>query len=107
VFTIEVAGRFGDHGLVGAAVIAAGEIVGLVMSCRVLGLGVEHAFMRHIIASLGDEQRPDAGDLVLSGEIVETPRNIPVRHIFRDHGFVRDTDGRWHLRLAGADRAVA
>ena len=47
---------------------------------------------------------------VLSGAIVETPRNIPVRHIFGDHGFVRDADGLWRLRLdraPSADRAVA
>jgi FkbH-like protein len=110
VFAIEVADRFGDHGLVGAAVIDAGEISGLVMSCRVLGLGIEHEFMRHIIASFAEEARPDGPDPVLSGEIVETSRNIPVRHIFRDHGFARDADGRWRLRIDRAsnrDRAVA
>src|SRR4029077_11361491 len=48
VFSLHVADRFGDHGLVGAAVVAGDEIKGLVMSCRVLGLGVEHTFLQHI-----------------------------------------------------------
>lgn len=105
VFAMEVADRFGDHGLVGAAVIERGDITGLVLSCRVLGLGVEHAFMRHIIDALSRERD------TLSGAIIEAPRNIPVRHIFRDHGFVRDDAGCWRLRLdeaqRGTDRAVA
>jgi FkbH-like protein len=105
VFTIDVSDRFGDQGLVGAAVIDKGDIIGLVMSCRALGIGVEHEFMRRIIAA-------SAGDCdALSGTIVETARNIPVRHIFGDHGFVRDAAGIWRLRLASApsigDRAVA
>ena len=105
VFTIDVTDRFGDQGLVGAAVIDKGDIIGLVMSCRALGIGVEHEFMRRIIAAV-------AGDYdALWGVIVETARNIPVRHIFSDHGFARDAAGIWRLRLANTqsadDRAVA
>ena len=91
VFAIEVSDRFGDHGLVGAAVIEAGEFTGLVMSCRVLGLGVEHRFMDHIVDAI--KTGPDA----LSARIIETARNSPVRNIYRDHGFVRGDDGLWRL----------
>ena len=105
VFAMEVADRFGDHGLVGAAVVDGGEVLGLVMSCRVLGLGVEHTFMRHVIDALAPEHA------TLAGAIMATSRNAPVRHIFRDHGFVRDDAGIWHLRIRGGrafvDRAVA
>ncbi|HEY2134310.1 MAG TPA: hypothetical protein VGH49_00385, partial [Xanthobacteraceae bacterium] len=105
IFSIEVADRFGDQGLVGAAVIDQGDISGLVLSCRVLGLGVEHAFLRHIIEALTGECDE------ISGRITETSRNIPVRNIFRDHGFVCGADGLWRLRLCPAhqvqDRAVA
>ncbi len=83
IFTAEVTDRFGDHGLVGAAVIRGGEITGLVLSCRVLGMGVEHEFLRHVIA---------ATDMALSARIIETARNLPVRNIYRDHGFVLDGD---------------
>ena len=86
VFTAHVKDRFGDHGLVGAAVIKGGEIIGLVLSCRVLGLGVEHEFMRHIVR--------DARAANCSGRIIETARNIPVRNIYRDNGFVLE-DGVW------------
>src|SRR5580704_9682126 len=89
VFTIKVCDRFGDHGLVGAAVVAGGEIAGLVMSCRVLGLGVEHTFLQHVVQTL----RADFD--ALTARIVETPRNIPVRNIYRDNGFVAQDDGTW------------
>jgi len=45
VFVMQVRDRFADHGLTAAAVIAGGEIVALAMSCRVIGLGVEHRFV--------------------------------------------------------------
>ena len=83
IFTVHVKDRFGDHGLVGAAVLKGGEIAGLVLSCRVLGMGVEHEFLRHL---------KQAG--ARSGRIIETARNIPVRNIYRDHGFAL-ADGVW------------
>jgi len=94
VFSLHVADRFGDHGLVGAAVVTDDEIKGLVMSCRVLGLGVEHTFLQHILDAV--KEKFDA----LVARIVETPRNIPVRNIYRDNGFVAEEDGLWRLKCA-------
>ncbi len=93
VFTAHVSDRFGDHGLVGAAVVRAGEIIGLALSCRVLGLGVEHRFMQFILGELrGDHDE-------LSARIIETPRNAPVRHVYRDNGFELGQDRVWRLKL--------
>ncbi len=89
LFSLHVSDRFGDHGLTGAAVILDGDILGFVVSCRVLGMGIEHPFLRHIIAEV---QR------TLTGAIVETPRNIPVRNIYRDAGFAEVEPGRWQLK---------
>ncbi len=93
VLTVHVKDRFGDHGLVGAAVIRDSEIQGLVLSCRVLGMGVEHEFLRHILkAARGGE---------LKGRIIETARNIPVRNIYKDHGFALE-GGMWRRALEPA-----
>jgi FkbH-like protein len=92
VFVLHVRDRFGDHGLVGAAVVVRDEIVGLVMSCRVLGLGVEHTFLQHVVDT--HKEKFDA----LIARIVETPRNIPVRNIYRDNGFLAEEGGLWRLR---------
>ena len=87
VFSLQVTDRFGDHGLVGAAVIEAGEITGFALSCRVLGMGVEHRFLSAVLEAAD-------GPSVL-GRIVETSRNNPVRNLYRDNGFVQRPDGAW------------
>lgn len=89
VFAIEVSDKFADHGLTGAAVIGGHDILGLAMSCRVLGMGIEHRFVRHI---LEDMVAPGGA---MTGRIIETPRNGPVRHIYRDNGFIAQTGGVW------------
>jgi FkbH-like protein len=101
VFTLKVRDRFGDHGLVGGAVILAGEIAGFVMSCRVIGLGVEHRFMREILGALAEKH----AELVAG--IIETPRNAPVRHLYRDNGFSLSADGTWHIDLTARHAAGA
>src|SRR5580704_251524 len=92
VFALHVADRFADHGLVGAAVVEDGEITGLVMSCRVLAMGIEHAFVRHVLG---------ASDLAqMRARIVATTRNIPVRNIYRDNGFVLEDNNVWRWKSA-------
>jgi FkbH-like protein len=85
LYAAQVSDRFADNGLVGAAVVRDGEIIGLALSCRVLGLGVEHVFLQHIIADQG----------ALTARIVLTDRNSPARNIYRDNGFAADDEGIW------------
>ena len=95
-----VSDRFGDHGLTGAIVVLGSEIVGLAVSCRVLGLGVEQAFLGEVVAALGP--RP------LEARIVETARNAPVRNVYRDAGFALGGDGVWRAQgRAAADVPAA
>jgi FkbH-like protein len=92
VFTATCRDRFGDYGLVAAAVVEAGEIIALAMSCRVIGLQVEHQLVAFILEALG------AGHGEVTARIVETPRNGPVRHLYADNGFVCD-GGIWRRPL--------
>jgi FkbH-like protein len=91
VFSLHVSDRFADHGLVGAAVLEGNEITGLVMSCRVLGMGIEHEFVRHVVDAGGADR--------VVARIVPTARNIPVRNIYRDNGFILDNDGIWRWNV--------
>ena len=93
VFTLDVTDRFGNHGLVGAAVIGGGEILGLAVSCRVLGMGVEHRFVQHILKEMAKSEKR------LSGRIIDTARNIPVRNIYADNGFAESEPGLWSIEL--------
>ena len=89
VYILRMRDRLADHGLVGAAVVVDGDIQNLVLSCRVIGLGGEHKLLGQIKA---DEPST-------TGWIVETDRNIPVRHVYRDNGFRHHADGGWRLSL--------
>jgi FkbH-like protein len=95
LFAIDVSDRLGDHGLVGAAVITGGEIAGFAISCRALGMGVEHTFLRHVLDEMKDA-------LPLRGRIIPTQRNIPARNIYRDNGFAEREEGLWEFAKPAA-----
>ena len=91
LFAVEVSDRLGDYGLVGAAVIVEGEIAGLAVSCRALGMGIEHRFLRHILDEMKHSPLP------LCGQIIPTSRNIPARNVYRDNGFTEAEPGLWRF----------
>ena len=101
IFTLNVADRFGDHGLVGAAVVSRGEILGLAMSCRVIGLGAEHVFLGEMLERLAF----DHGDI--QAEIILSDRNAPVRNLYLDNGFAPQGAGRWRRDLRSAEQRRA
>jgi FkbH-like protein len=115
LFAMRVADRFGDHGLVGACVMRGSDVELFVMSCRVIGLGVERILLgRAVDAAL--ERSPGA---VATATFRPTDRNTPARHLFRDCGFEAASGGggegeggdgasRWVFdpqRLAGEGKA--
>ncbi|MBC8096412.1 MAG: amino acid adenylation domain-containing protein, partial [Akkermansiaceae bacterium] len=59
ILTVSVKDRFGDYGLVGVAICSAKnamlDVETFLLSCRVLGRGVEHAILAHL-ASLASER---------------------------------------------------
>jgi len=95
VFIAHASDRFGDYGLVAAAVVDGGEIIAFAMSCRVIGLRVEHRFLTHVLDALSAEHA------AVQGRIIPTARNGPVRHLYADNGF-SETDGMWRLELRRA-----
>jgi FkbH-like protein len=76
VLRVRVLDRFGDYGLVGAVVAQkAGTtllIDNLMLSCRVLGRGVEHAMMRRL-----GELAEESGLQDVSLPYIATARNVP------------------------------
>jgi FkbH-like protein len=101
LFAIEVSDRLGDYGLVGAAAIIENEITGLAISCRALGMGVEHRFLRHILDAMKNDSVP------LCGRIIPTARNIPCRNIYRDSGFTEAEPGLWRFENLEAGQRQA
>jgi FkbH-like protein len=107
IYTTQVTDRFGDHGLVATALVQvtpeAWVIENLVMSCRVIGYGVEDALLARLSA---DAHHAAASWLV--GEFVPTPKNEPARDFYARHAFEKEgEDGqpqRWRRNVA--DQAV-
>jgi FkbH-like protein len=67
------------------------------LSCRVLGRGIEGAVMDWAL-----RRASQRGWITLNGEIVETERNTPVRAVFSDAGFEAGGNGRFHRSTSDA-----
>ena len=106
VRAIRVSDRFGDYGLVGVAVLAragdAWEIETLLMSCRVLGRGIESTFIARLV-----EDAVAAGAQRIVGRYFPTPKNVIVADLYPRHGFTDEGDGAYRAMPAEVAPAPA
>jgi FkbH-like protein len=108
VYAARVKDRFGDHGLVGTAIVAKDADVWtvdtLLLSCRVLGRGVETAILSALVAAARE-----GGARVLRGLFIPTAKNAPARDYYGRHGFSAsgEQDGAqlWDLDVRADDVA--
>jgi FkbH-like protein len=86
VWSLVVADRYADNGLVGVAIAQMkGEICEVdtfLMSCRVIGRTVETAFLAHVAADARAQ-----GTRWLQGWFLPTKKNAPAKDFYREHGF--------------------
>ncbi len=101
---IRVRDRFGDAGVVGLA-LARNQgstclIDSLLLSCRVIGRGIESALLAHIA-----QRGAQLGATRLVGEFIPSRKNAPAATFYPDHGFVclsdqpDDITGALHYEL--------
>jgi FkbH-like protein len=95
VFTLRVEDRFADYGLVGVAVVIGSVLELLLLSCRVVGLGVDRAFLRVILQEVSEEHATIRARLLMLAE------NAPARGLFRNNGFRQVDDGTWEIARDG------
>ena len=85
---VRVRDRFGDAGVVGLALAGnrgdACYIDSLLLSCRVIGRGIETALLACVA-----KQAVRTGAKRLVGEFIATKKNAPCAAFYPDHGFVR------------------
>jgi FkbH-like protein len=89
LYAVDVSDRFGDYGTTG--LVFARQVDGgstwdldtVLLSCRVLGRGVESALLRLVTADL-----IEAGARRLTGRLIPTKKNAPARDFLPRHGFV-------------------
>jgi FkbH-like protein len=103
-YCARVRDRFGDSGLTGVVIVTphdaeTWEVDTLLLSCRVMGRGVETAFLT-FVADLAQQ----AGVKTLEGWYLPTSKNEPARDCYARSGFqcVRETreGSLWALTLA-------
>ncbi len=104
---VEVRDRFGDHGLVGAILfgVEGGALVvdTFLLSCRVLGRGVEHRMLAHL-GALAVER----GLATVAAPLVITAKNLPAQTFLRGVGgeHVAPNEGGFVVRLPAAEAAA-
>jgi FkbH-like protein len=107
VYVLGLEDRFTERENIGLLVVdwperrgGAAEIALFLLSCRVLGRGVERAALGWLARAAA---RRGAG--ALRGAIVEGPRNEPVRRVYADAGFAAAGPGLWTLDPRATDLA--
>jgi FkbH-like protein len=103
VFVIGLKDRFSEFENIGVAIIYWNQpelgtaVIDLfLLSCRVLGRGVESGFL----AWLGAHAK-NRSMRALIGHIIPSRRNTPVRDVYQKHGFQEDSkQGSWLLGLS-------
>lgn len=107
VWCISVADKFGDNGITGAIMVTpSGEIDTFLLSCRILGKGIEIAFVKkvmEILASLGVEK--------LTAKYLPTAKNAQVKDFWEKCGFTcvsesEDGNKNYSLALKDADLTI-
>ncbi len=103
VYSMAVADKYGDEGVVGVAIVKINGddwlIDSLLMSCRVIGRSVETALLARIVA---DARAAKAKRII--GEYIPTKKNPPAADLYEKHGFEKsaESDGNetiWALNL--------
>jgi len=107
--TVSVRDRFGDTGIVGFMMAQANgkklNIDSFLLSCRVIGRTVETAMLAYLC-----DQATRQGLNELTGRIIPTAKNSPVRELYGQHGFNKSSEtesGESFWKLALEDHRVA
>lgn len=91
IWCLSVADKFGDSGITGAIIIKNGEIDEFLLSCRILGKGIEKEFVRQILFIL-----KQAGLTELKAVYIPTAKNTQVKDFYENNGFklvMEESDG--------------
>ena len=105
IWCLSVADRFGDNGITGAIMVNGDEIDSLLLSCRILGKGIEVAFVKAVLSMLKEQ-----GLKTLRACYVPTAKNSQVHDFYDRCGFtpytVEDGVKKYEINLECADLQI-
>ncbi|MCQ2351337.1 MAG: HAD-IIIC family phosphatase [Paludibacteraceae bacterium] len=82
-WTLSVEDKFGDSGITGLLIITANGVIDtMLMSCRVLGKGIEDAFVNYVLNDI-----KNSGLSVIYGQYIPTTKNTQVKGFWTKMGF--------------------
>jgi FkbH-like protein len=98
-YVVAVKDRFGDNGVTGLGILKlngeSAELDSLLLSCRVLGRGIDDAFL-HVLAGRARAR----GIRHLIGRYIPTAKNAQVASFYPQRGFEAVGEGLFRLELA-------
>ena len=97
IWCLSVSDKFGDSGITGCIIVKDGEIDELLLSCRILGKGIEKEFIAQVLGFL-----KATGELEeLKATYISTAKNSQVKDFYENNGFtlVSEKNGEKHYTL--------
>lgn len=88
IWSLSVSDRFGDSGITGCIIINGDNIDTFLMSCRILGKGIETAFLKTVLSILKDD-----GISNLHAKYIRTLKNSQVEDFYDRCGFECTKEG--------------
>lgn len=98
IWCLSVADKFGDNGITGCIIINGIEIDTLLLSCRILGKGIENAFLKSILKML-----KSTGTNKVNATFIPTLKNKQVADFYDKNGFEiqsEEPDGTKHYAIS-------
>ncbi|MBR73918.1 MAG: hypothetical protein CL872_03140, partial [Dehalococcoidaceae bacterium] len=87
----QVSDKFGDNGITGVYIVKKDNRSWLIdtflLSCRVMGRGVENAILSQILKDAKKE-----GVMEIKAQFIPTQKNQPARDFLSDNGFTKQDD---------------
>ena len=83
IWCLSVSDKFGDNGITGCVIVNGNEIDTFLLSCRILGKGIEVAFAKKIFSLL-----TEGGVNTLTAKYIPTAKNVQVKDFYEKCGFV-------------------
>lgn len=97
IWCLSVSDKFGDSGITGAIIIKNNEIDEFLLSCRILGKGIEKEFIAQILSKL-----KKIGISDLNAVYIPTAKNTQVKDFYENNGFILvsvDESGEKHYMM--------
>lgn len=106
IWTLGVADKFGDNGITGCMMVNGDTIDTFLLSCRVLGKGIEKAFLRKVLSVLKDD-----GIRNVRADYIPTAKNGQVKDFYDKCGFqciIEGPDGAksYVMDMNGLDSSI-